>query len=151
MIEWPELLPCAIRDNYGLQTVSPMIRTEMQSGRARQRRAFTSTPTMANVSWIMTETQSQLFESWWESALVSGSKWFECPLKTPIGLRTYAARFTDVYQGPTLYGACHWRFSATLELRERPIIRGDWAEVAPEYIIMADIFDKAMNREWPAA
>lgn len=151
MIQWPENLPCALREGYNLRTVSPLARTEMQSGRARQRRKFTSVPTMASVSWLMNDVQARFFESWWEGVLVSGSEWFEVPLRTPIGIRTYIARFTDVYQGPTLTGQGHWRITAELELRDRPIIDGAWAQYAPEYIVMADIFDLAMNREWPPA
>ncbi|RAL80514.1 hypothetical protein CSC34_0624 [Pseudomonas aeruginosa] len=34
-------------------------------------------------------------------------------------------------------------------MRERSIIDPGWAEILPEYILLADIFDIAMNREWP--
>ena len=38
------------------------------------------------------------------------------------GLRAYAARFTDIYDGPKLVSGSIslWDFTATLELRERP-------------------------------
>lgn len=151
MIEYPEGLPMPLREGYGFQMVSPMVRTEMQSGRARQRRSFTSVPTAASVSWLMNDVQSQMFEAWWEDALLSGTEWFNCPLKTPQGIMRYAARFTAEYAGPALVGRSHWRFTATLELRERPIMPPGWGSLAPEWILMGDLFDIAMNREWPEA
>ncbi|WP_288659542.1 MULTISPECIES: hypothetical protein [Pseudomonas] len=149
MIQYPEGLPCALRDGYDLSPVSPLKRSEMQSGRARQRRRFTSVPTMASVSWIMNDVQGQLFEAWFRDALEDGALWFEMPLKTPEGERSYTARFTDIYSGPTLTGKSNWKFTAQLELRERPILAPGWGLYAPDYVLMSAIFDKAMNFEWP--
>lgn len=149
MIEYPrEYLPLPLREGYAFQAVSPMQRTEMQSGRARQRRRFTSVPTMASVAWILDDVQAQLFEAWFEDALRSGSEWFECPLKTPEGIRDYVARFTDIYAGPALVGVSHWRFTAELELRERPILAPGWGSF-PGFIAGMSIIDLALNREWP--
>jgi hypothetical protein len=109
---------------------------------------------MASVRWRLSDSEAMLFEAWFRDVLVDGYHWFECPLKTPEtpdGLRAYAARFTDIYDGPKLVSGSIslWDFTATLELRERPIIEPGWAEILPEYILLADIFDIAMNREWP--
>lgn len=149
MIEYPEGLPLPLREGYAFQAVSPMVRSDLQSGRARQRRRFTSVPTMDSVSWLLDDVQAQLFEAWWEDALISGSQWFECPLKTPEGIQNYTARFTDIYSGPILSGRSHWRFTAELELRERPILAPGWGSILPDYIRFQSIFDQAMNREWP--
>lgn len=149
MIEYPsEQLPCPLREGYGFQAVSPMLRSDLQSGRARQRRLFTSVPTMAAVSWIFSDVQAQVFEAWFEDALKSGTAWFECPLKTPEGIREYVARFTDIYKGPVLVGKSHWKFTAELELRDRPILAPGWGNF-PGFIAGSSIFDLAMNREWP--
>jgi hypothetical protein len=42
-------LPMPLQDGYGFQPVSPLKRTQLTTGRARQRRAYTSTPTQASV------------------------------------------------------------------------------------------------------
>ena len=55
MIAYPEDLPEPQRDGYGFQAVSPLARSEFQSGRTRQRRRFTSVPTVATVTWLFTE------------------------------------------------------------------------------------------------
>ena len=149
MIAYPEFLPEPQRDGYGFQPVSPMARSELQSGRARQRRRFTSVPTVASVTWLMDDGEAQLFEGWFEHILLSGSLWFQCPLKTPLGMDEHRARFVDIYEGPILVGESFWRFTAKLELFKRPILNAEWIIEAPDYIAMADIFDIAMNRNWP--
>ena len=61
VIDFPAELPMPLRNGYDTNHVSPLMRTELQTGRARQRRRYTSVPTMASVSWIMTQQQAQLF------------------------------------------------------------------------------------------
>lgn len=148
MILYPDLLPRGLHNGRTYQTVSPLKRSELASGRARQRRNFTSVPTMASITWIFSSVQAQVFEAWWRDQLIDGSQWFECPLETPLGYQDYTARFTDIYKGPSRLGPLLWSFSAELELRERPILAPDWGEF-PEFVIEQSIIDIAMNREWP--
>lgn len=150
-INYPhEYLPLAQRTGLGYQPTSPVLRTELTSGRARQRRKYTSTPTQAGVTWIFTDVQSQLFEAWFRDALVDAANWFNMRIRTPLGLSDYACRFTDIYQGPTLVALGFWQFTATLELWERPILPPGWGEF-PDLIANQSIIDFAMNREWPEA
>lgn len=152
MIQYPDGLPCFVREGYEIETVSPLMRTPMVSGRSRQRRRYKSTPTMVNaVTKSMNDSQAQLFEAWWEETLISGTQYFECPLKTPLGMQTYVARFIDIYQGPELVGVSRWKFRCQLELRNRPILPSGWAAVAPDFILNAGKFDRLMNDTWPAA
>ncbi|MCU9011119.1 hypothetical protein OE494_28020, partial [Pseudomonas aeruginosa] len=78
-----------------------------------------------------------------------GVKWFECELRTEEGIVPCHLHFEGIYDGGYLVGRDHWRFNATVVMRERSIIDPGWAEILPEYILLADIFDIAMNREWP--
>lgn len=149
MLTYPEGLPLPLREGYGFEPVSPILRSQKMSGRAVQRRLYSSVPTVATVSWMFTDVQARLFEAWFEYVLTSGTAWFECPLKTPMGLEDYKARFTDIYSGPTLVGGSCWRFTANLELFKRPLIDRDLVIEVPDYIIDADIFDRAMNQRWP--
>lgn len=121
--EYPNALPTPLREGYGLRHVSPLMRTQMDSGRARQRRRFTSVPSEVPVSWICNAKQAQFFEAWFRYGITDGADWFLCPLKTPLdegaAVKEYEARFTDIYRGPELVGIDHWRFTAELEIRER--------------------------------
>lgn len=143
-------LPCPLKDSFGLKPVSPLRRTDLTSGRARQRRKYTSTPTVTDIQWIFDDKQSQVFEAWFRDALKDGAIWFNMPLLTPIGNKNYLCRFTDIYEGPTPEGGIYWRYSAIIELWERPLPPVDWGNY-PELLIGSDIIDIAINREWPQA
>lgn len=154
MPAYPTQLPLPMQNGYAIQHQSPFVRTEMQSGRARQRRAFTSVPSSVSVTWFFTKDfDCQLFEGWFRDALGAkdGENWFDMPLQTPLGTYQYQCRFADMYQGPQLVAFNKWQVSATLEIRERPILPDGWATIMPGFILMPDIFDIAMNQEWPAA
>lgn len=146
-----QYLPLPQQDGYAFQPVSPIKRTDLTSGRARQRRKYTSTPTQASVTWLFTtDPQAQVFEAWYRDALLDGANWFYMRLQTPIGTKDYKCRFIDIYQGPTLVAPIYWQFTATLELWERPLPPIDWGNY-PELLIGSDIIDIAINREWPQA
>lgn len=146
-----DYLPMPQQGGYAFQAVSPLLRTQLVSGRARQRRRFTSTPTNASVSWFMeTDAQGQVFEAWFRDVLSDGAAWFYMKLQTPVGVKFYRCRFTDIYQGPTLVPPIYWQYSATLELWERPLPLPGWGNF-PEFLAGQNIIDVALNREWPEA
>lgn len=147
-IFYPASLPRGRHSGRSYQLVSPLLRSEMTSGRAMQRRKFTSVPQAASINWFFNDLEGQAFEAWWRDQLRDGAKWFECPLDTPMGYRDYTCRFTGVYSGPTRLGPDLWGYSAELELRDRavpPVGSGEF----PDYILHASIFDIAVNEYWP--
>jgi hypothetical protein len=148
-IDFPADLPCPLREDYDLSHVSPFTRTAMESGRARQRRKFTSVPSNVRVSWQFNDSQAAAFELWFQQTIHDGADWFNAMLKTPIGYEPYVCRFTEMYRGPVLSGR-GWRVTASLEIWQRPLLPADWL-LLPDYITGSDIFDRAMNREWPEA
>ena len=122
MLTYPEGLSLPLREGYGFTPVSPIKRSNKVSGRAVQRRLYKSVPTEANVSWLFTAEQAQLFEGFckWE---LGWAAWFLCPIRTPLGLKLTRVRFTDdFYHGPELVGVNMWRYSATVELFEMPVV-----------------------------
>lgn len=149
-IDFPKSLPCPLKEGYGLEHVSTFARTDMESGRARNRRKFTSVPSMTGVAWIFNDAQAQAFEAWFRDAIQDGADWFNCDLKSPIGEKPYVCRFTDMYKGPEPIGAKHWKITAKLEIWERPLLAPGWGLV-PDFVAGMSIFDIAMNREWPEA
>lgn len=147
---WPEQLPLPEQSGYAIQHVSPLQRTEMVSGRARQRRIYTSVPSNVAVQWFLTEQQAQLFESWFRYAITDGADWFMLPLKTPMFTGDYECRFTGIYEGPVLIAYDKWTVSATIEIKERQILDSSWTNT-PQYILDSSIIDVAVNQLWPAA
>lgn len=144
---YPEGLPCPLRESYGFTPVNNIRRTPMDSGRARQRIEFPNAPTMVSLQWIMSAPQASLFEAW--AAQVAGAGWFTMRLLTPLGFDDAEVRFTEVPVGGEITGKFLWRYRTTCELRNRPLLDPGWAEILPDFILFADIFDYAMNREWP--
>lgn len=147
---WPEQLPLPEQSGYAIQHVSPLLRTEMVSGRARQRRVYTSVPSNVSVQWFLTEQQAQLFEAFFRYAITDGADWFLLPLKTPIFTGDYECRFTGIYEGPVLIAYDKWTVSATIEIKERQTLGASWV-YSPQYIIDSSIIDVALNDLWPAA
>lgn len=150
--EYPhDLLRMPMREGYGFTPVSPLMRTNMESGRAKQRRRYLSTPTQVPVTWRFTQPgQCMLFESWFKNTINDGASWFYMKLKTPEGIRFYKCRFIDVFTGPVL-DQSDWIYTAELEIWERPSIDPLWATYYPEAIRYMNVIDLALNREWPAA
>ena len=151
MNDYPEGLPYPLREGYGMESVSPLISSPLQSGRFETRRNFKNTPVPVDLIWELDAGQAQLFEAWWEYTLISGSLPFDCPLLTPLGLDKYTAKFREMYKGGYLAKLNHWRFTARVWLLKRPLIDKDWLLYAPEYVLYSNIFDRTMNREWPEA
>jgi hypothetical protein len=42
----------------------------------------------------------------------------------------------------------YWKYSATLELWERPLAPAPWGNY-PEWIVGSSLLDIALNKEWP--
>ena len=147
---WPTQLPLPEQSGYAIQHVSPLQRTEMVSGRARQRRVYTSVPSMVAVRFFCTELQARIFEVFFRFGITDGADWFMCTLKTPLGLMPYECRFTGIYEGPVLIAYDKWTVSATIEIKERRTLDAGFAYV-PQYVIDSSIIDVALNDLWSAA
>lgn len=148
-IAYPKGLPLPLRDGYGFTPTNNIRRTEMDSGRARQRVEFEDAPSTGNLRFLFTQPEAALFESW--AKQVAKAAWFTMTLVTPLGFGEHEVRFIEVPSGGELEGRYAWAYSAKVELRVQPLLPPGWAELAPDWILMADIFDIAMNKEWPEA
>lgn len=150
MNDYPEGLPLGRQADRSYQTIEPTVRSDLESGRSRQRLRYDFTPANVAISWLFTDVQCRLFEVWFRSAsgTLDGSQWFDIPLGTPLGTNSWRARFKGVYSGPSRVGRNLWSISATLELEDRPTVPPDWL-ILPTFILRPDIFDIAMSREWP--
>lgn len=147
-IDYPKQLPLPLQEGYSLSTTDPMVRTQMVTGRARQRRRYRNVPVIVTASFIFTETQASFFEAWHSRVLGEGIEWFNCPLQTTEGVRDYEARFTQIYEGPSLVQLRFWKYSVQLELRKRPMMPEGW-EQFPDFWFGKNIIDLALNKEWP--
>lgn len=147
-IDYPAGLPHPLRSGYELNHASPIMRTDLDTGAAQQRRRYTSVPSIASVSWNFTQAQARTFEAWFRWNLADGVQWFNAVLDSPLGLMPCVCRFAEMYSGPDLVGVDRWQIGASLEIRERQTLSIGW-DVLPSFVTNADIFDRAVNREWP--
>lgn len=147
-VDFPKTLPSPLIEGKSAKTVKPFTRTNMESGRARQRRRFSSVPTLVRVEWIFNSPQAQAFESWFRDSTTDGSDWFNMRIKMPLGFGPYVCRFVDMYDGPDQMATRYWRYSAELEIWERPLLPPGWG-IVPDLVAGMDIIDLAVNREWP--
>lgn len=146
--DYPKGLPLALRDGYAFTPTNNINRTDMQSGRARQRVEFENVPDMLKLRWTLTQEESRIFSVW--ARVVVGAGWFKMTILTPEGFDELEMRFTERVDGPALVGRFHWNWSATVEVRNMPELDSDWI-LLPDYALNPEIFDYAMNREWPLA
>ncbi|MBH8516358.1 transposase [Pseudomonas aeruginosa] len=152
IIKYPAQLPHPLQQGYAFETTNPKLSTPMASGYVRERRRTQSVPTRAKVTWNMDSQQAAFFEAWFARTLVDGTKWFEAMLQTPLGFLPYTCRILGMYEGAELVQVRRWEYSATLELRERPLMPPGWEEF-PDYWFNMNTLDLAMNRDghWPEA
>jgi len=148
-VKYPENLPRGLYAGRAYQLVNPLQRSELDSGRARQRRRFANVPEGAQISWLFNDAQAAAFIAWWRDITVDGSLWFDCPLDHPgRGYTDYTCRFTGPYTGPSRVGPELWSISAELELRERAAPDLGYGEF-PDFLIYASLFDIAVNSKLP--
>ncbi|MCP4197085.1 MAG: hypothetical protein GY762_08025, partial [Proteobacteria bacterium] len=77
------------------------------------------------------------------------ANWFNLPMLSEAGYERLEVRFIEIPDGGKLLGKFLWRYDCRVEVRKPPMLEPGWAEILPEYILMADVFDYAVNREWP--
>lgn len=144
--DYPAGLPLAQRDGYAFKSINNINRTDMQSGRARQRVEFENVPDMLNLKWNLNSAQASLFAVW--ARAVVGAGWFKMTIVTPLGFEDVEMRFTARIDGPELIGRYNWIYTGQCEIRNMPQLDPDWM-LYPEYILQSDIIDYAANQEWP--
>lgn len=148
MTTYPEGLPQPLRENSGFQPTDTTVRTEMASGRARQRPGFEFTPDDVTFVWHLTGPQAQLFKSWIKNVRTG---WFTMKFTTPEGFFAQEVRFKMPASGPRRVGIDTWWYSGEMEIRDRLTPPADEAEILPGDVLLSDIFDRTMNEWWPIA
>jgi hypothetical protein len=123
MSDFPSTLPKPMRDGYGLSPQNNLVRTDMDSGAARQRRRFSQALDMVQVSWQFDLTQMDAFRAWFKTGCNDGAAWFGVSLARGYSqlLEPVQARF--VSSGEAAWAAKlvtnrMWQVTAKLELRD---------------------------------
>lgn len=127
-ISFPEHLPYPTVEGYSIRPDEAIIRTEMESGPARQRRRYTQTPSKIGVKWIFSPEQFAVFESWYKYRAREGAEWFNITLLGGLGLTEQEARFTEQFEAGLINGYL-WQITSQLEIRDRPTLSEDAMDI----------------------
>lgn len=130
----------------GIKQQKNFLRSELASGRVRQRRLFLSTPCEQTLEWRLKPADAAAFLGWVDYALNGGVGWFRLNQRTELGVMPVDVRMT---QHPLENAKSHggkFFYKVKCELRKYPIqdpAKTVEAELAPhtwlEFIDNADI------------
>lgn len=115
MIKFPALLPAPSQD-FSITPDTNMVRTNMDSGRTRQRKKNTQRYNSAQITWQFDDTEFSIFKGFLYYEAQDGAGWFEANLFTgetliPHKIRLVNGQYTASY---TAWGG--WAVSATVDL-----------------------------------
>jgi hypothetical protein len=121
-IDWPDDLP-APRVEFTGSVLPSVVRTEMDSGRSRQRQRFSARQEQYNFEFIFTNEGYEEFIEFYENEIAQGAAFFNLPILTPAGLEVKEMRIISGVYDFRPFPPDHWIASMRME-------RG----IAPGYI-----------------
>lgn len=127
MFDWSTAnLPNPSIDLRG-QIEPSVIRTEMESGRQRQRQRFTSGLRTMNIQWLFTDPEFALFQGIIQHELSGGADWFDnLTIAIGEGLETITARIVGGAFSYSYVPVLQWRVTAAVEtLNVSPLTAGE--------------------------
>ena len=134
-IEWPAKFPDPKITNYALRPGESIARTQMESGAARQRQRFTSTPSYVNIEWLMGEDIFGFFESWYIYKAKAGGEWVSIYLDNGSGRELCEVRFLQPYEAKPLSHKS-WTVMASVEVREMEVLSEGGLDIMLESDVM---------------
>lgn len=122
LVKWPDSLPLPLLKGHGIKRKSGIKVTKMESGYARYRRAYKTTPSSVPASFVMSDNELAICEGFLEHYLNGGVDWFLMPVKLPIGLIDSETRIVaDSFSCKAISNKL-WTVSLKLEIRDKEII-----------------------------
>lgn len=117
MPSWPATLPPRpVVDGYSRRPAANVVRTEMDAGTAQQRRATTGRPRPVSCAIVVSDTQKEIFEDFFETTLAAGSLPFDWVQFESGAAVTYRFMHPDPWElAPRNPGATRWRINMRLE------------------------------------
>jgi hypothetical protein len=114
---FPSELPLPQISDYSGTSEQAFIRTDFDSGYARQRQRFTATPHYRSVQWVLNAQQMAIFKNYFQNEIGYGADWFQMMLDIGDGIDLYDCRFNEPYDDLML-SPDMWRVAGKLEVRE---------------------------------
>ncbi|KTF10395.1 hypothetical protein [Pseudoalteromonas sp. H103] len=119
LIKYPNDLKLPLVSSHRLSQNSNLLRTDMASGRARQRKRFQSVPTTMGATWKLNKYQAQILEGFVTHVVNEAVNWFLMPVRTPQGLIEHEVRFINSPLESCTYNGGFWNYQANIEVKKR--------------------------------
>jgi hypothetical protein len=113
-IYWPETLPAA-RVEFGGKETHGTIRTQMDSGRVRQRRRFLAKQKSWGFELIMDDAQYAIFQAFFTDDLDGGANYFYMNIADSDGITSTKVRCIGGEYGFKQIPPDHWAIQLDLE------------------------------------
>ena len=118
MINYPSSLPLPRLKDAAYKRQPNILRTEMSTGRARQRRKHLSVPTLMEATWRLRKDEATVFEGFVDHG-VNLIDWFLMDILTPRGVVKHQVRFMkDPLENMKPISALVWQYQAQIEMKE---------------------------------
>ena len=114
-LSWPDSLPLPRISGLSGKKDKAFIRTEMETGPAKQRARFTAVTKKYKGTIILTESERQTLDNFYDTSLGFGTLRFT--MRNPQSGETKEFRFTDSYEEVGNDGGL-WEISLPLEMFE---------------------------------
>lgn len=115
MVDWPVTLPTDIeKDTYEEGFADTMLRSPMDTGRAKRRRRFTAAPKKLKVTKVLTSTQLDAFITFFEDTIAGGATKFNYTHPRTGG--TVEVAFTKTPEPARPFGVDHYKVVLDLEV-----------------------------------
>lgn len=120
METWPTLLP-APTSAYDIKLNASKLRTQMDSGRYRQRQRFGRENRLISVAWEFDDNEYEFFQSFYLYKLEGGVDFFNVTIPLGGGMRSFVARFADDPDAKYM-DVLNWTVSSTLEVEDARVL-----------------------------
>ena len=124
-VTWPGVLPLPTLEGYGGGPDDAVLRTEMESGPARQRKRFTQVPHRYGSRFRFNGPQFAIFRAWFTHKAKAGGEWFTMQLDSGLGLEDHEVRFVGDGKKPyqwTKQPGGFWIVITSLEARKANVL-----------------------------
>lgn len=111
---FPSSLP-QVKPGFGVSFEGNQTRTQMESGRSRQRKRFSTDINTFSAEWNLSNFEYEVFKAFLKHKLNSATDWFYIDLFTGGELKTVKARVANGAYSATEIPVLYWDVSATLE------------------------------------
>lgn len=133
MENFPSKLPAPL-GAVAFEGDSSVLRTNMESGRVRQRRIASMAPRRTDLRWLMTDDQHAIFCAWHKFKISEGADSFtiNLPVKGGVGnLQTCTVRIVDgLYSDSWDNDSCMWMVQCKIEIDTPPFLTESELNVA---------------------